>query len=161
MTDEINRVKAYLEARNALHAIGGNLINSFLNGNGDVTELTVSDLEAVLARLDEITGLVQSWQNAAGAAIASGEPAPDAPSPQALANFHAASNALMAWPADTADELAPCPFCGGEAREQPNGWRGERPTWHEVRCDACDFSGPAFDTAEEAIAAWNKRAVPK
>lgn len=59
------------------------------------------------------------------------------------------------------DRLEPCPFCGGEAqgRHERSGQR-----WHWcVVCVAPDhkcFVGPEtqwFDTAVEAIAAWNRR----
>ena len=49
-------------------------------------------------------------------------------------------------------ELLSCPFCGGEARI------------HEFAdvpdCGGCHALGPVADTVPEAIAAWNRRALP-
>lgn len=60
------------------------------------------------------------------------------------------------------EALKPCPFCGTAKnqidgiRVQQNGPKSNR--WWECVCDVCDFCGPALDTKEQAIAAWNQRA---
>ncbi len=55
-------------------------------------------------------------------------------------------------------ELKPCPFCGGKPYLQANG-RDQKPYW-EVVCDnACDFTGPAKWEKDEAVSAWNTRAI--
>lgn len=74
------------------------------------------------------------------------------------------------------DELKPCPFCGGEA--SPHGyqhfgkpltetfWKGDRPITkaYFCNCPSCGVSnicsGIGYETREEAIAAWNRRATP-
>lgn len=65
----------------------------------------------------------------------------------------------------TATELLPCPFCGAtdEVMTTADFWAGAIPTEAEVAnqvgCTVCDIWTPAFDTEEEAIAAWNRRAT--
>lgn len=52
------------------------------------------------------------------------------------------------------DKLKPCPFCGGEARFDGMEM--------EVQCCTPGCAGQIwmFDTGDEAIAAWNTRALP-
>ncbi len=49
------------------------------------------------------------------------------------------------------DELKPCPFCGGGARNDE-----EFGVWNIV-CMRCNTMGPDAKTVEEAIKAWNTR----
>lgn len=61
-------------------------------------------------------------------------------------------------PADTLAALAPCPFCGGDARID-EGMRG----YPCILCGTCGASSDYASTDEvsEAIAAWNRRASLK
>lgn len=53
-------------------------------------------------------------------------------------------------------DLKPCPFCGGVHVEIVN--QGSMPDDpHVVQCDDCDASASGM-SADEAIAAWNRRA---
>jgi len=58
-------------------------------------------------------------------------------------------------------ELNGCPFCGqtddgnGALSVLKNNNNGKR----LVFCENCEANGPRKTTAEEAIAAWNRRAV--
>jgi hypothetical protein len=56
---------------------------------------------------------------------------------------------------DTA-ALKPCAFCGFSACKTSGNITG---TWCHVYCPNCAAEGPARDTDEEAIAAWNRRAT--
>ena len=56
-------------------------------------------------------------------------------------------------------ELKPCPFCGGEATISDGGYSGEKflARCRELSCPAA--SGFIRKTHDEAIAAWNRRAI--
>ena len=55
------------------------------------------------------------------------------------------------------EELKPCPFCGGEAREclthLPAGW------FDSIECTKCGASTDGYPPPNDAIAAWNTRAA--
>ena len=51
-----------------------------------------------------------------------------------------------------AQQLLPCPFCGGEAEIESEGV-----TWY-IWCDTCDFSIDWFVSSSHAIQCWNRRA---
>lgn len=61
-------------------------------------------------------------------------------------------------------ELKPCPFCGAVDEVMTVGefWAGVIPAGseieHRVGCTDCDIWTPSYDTDEEAIEAWNRRA---
>ncbi len=70
-------------------------------------------------------------------------------------------------------ELLPCPFCGGEAElhdgvviipviDESGAYIDadveDTPAW--VECAACGAATDGVDSADEAIAAWNRRAQP-
>lgn len=52
----------------------------------------------------------------------------------------------------TAPELKQCPFCDGHAIGNIGVHRPY------IYCECCDVHGPSYDTIEEAITAWNRRA---
>lgn len=59
-----------------------------------------------------------------------------------------------------ADELLPCPFCGGKARIADATECG--PSAYVVTCDGCDCSSRVYvalkdDVTRLLIEAWNKR----
>lgn len=58
---------------------------------------------------------------------------------------------------DKAEALAPCPFCGGEARYQADHTTEYRDS---VWCGNCDYG--MFDPDEQGsvVAAWNRRTIP-
>lgn len=63
-------------------------------------------------------------------------------------------------------ELAPCPFCGGEASFS-EGQTGDGKPWLYVECLGCSASGPSINYADHGIAlkeclaaAWNERSSP-
>lgn len=65
----------------------------------------------------------------------------------------------------SADELKPCPFCGGKAEHHAftgNGFTLARVAWTQVRCTGCRMETQPFqpfgDGTDRAIAAWNRRA---
>ena len=52
------------------------------------------------------------------------------------------------------DELKPCPFCGGEAVMDSDGYY-RKTFW--VSCTYCGCSTQSFWTEKESVEAWNKR----
>lgn len=54
------------------------------------------------------------------------------------------------------NELKPCPFCGGEARICSAGFEATYIRCANIKDCGCKFEW--FDTEEEAIEAWNRRA---
>lgn len=54
-------------------------------------------------------------------------------------------------------ELKRCPFCGGEASVTEHIFRGLTSTYGVVCLDCCCETRQFFDTADEAIEAWNRR----
>jgi Lar family restriction alleviation protein len=58
----------------------------------------------------------------------------------------------------TGEKLLPCPFCGGAAKHihRPDGSGWAHTDW--VSCTGpCGASTAAFETKDEAVAAWNSR----
>ena len=52
-------------------------------------------------------------------------------------------------------ELKPCPFCGGKAEiEMDDSWYWN----YHVLCQECKIGTDCYETADEAIEAWNRRA---
>lgn len=51
------------------------------------------------------------------------------------------------------EELKPCPFCGGAAD------KAKTATVHYMSCTECNADGPFQQNAEDAAAAWNRRAI--
>lgn len=47
-------------------------------------------------------------------------------------------------------ELKPCPFCGGQAHIMHEG--------HWIMCEDCQSESGYYETKEETIEAWNRRA---
>lgn len=56
------------------------------------------------------------------------------------------------------EKLKPCPFCGSD-RIVPRD-RNEHCDYFLLYCHSCNAEGPNGRTLDEAIAAWNRRAVP-
>lgn len=56
------------------------------------------------------------------------------------------------------DQLKPCPFCGGKAEL----WRAhaERTAWIACMSKCSVLVSKEYKTDAEAIAAWNRRAIP-
>ena len=54
------------------------------------------------------------------------------------------------------NKLKPCPFCGAEAEVHKNVFA--EGTVYTVECISCSCGLDWFDTEEEAIEAWNRRA---
>ncbi len=58
---------------------------------------------------------------------------------------------------EKSEELEPCPFCDSE--DINVGKFGAYPyTEYQVYCENCENGTAKFDSEEEAIAAWNRRA---
>lgn len=57
-------------------------------------------------------------------------------------------------------KLKPCPFCGRKANFVIDAEYREKyeKNGNWIKCSSCGVETPYFDTAEEAAAAWNKRA---
>ena len=83
---------------------------------------------------------------------------------RALLGDHEASKRLT-----DAGVLVPCPFCGGEAEVVAYGPRLLRPSRnhvYSVSCNECELMfgwdvdyGGRYDTENEAMLAWNTRAL--
>ena len=64
-------------------------------------------------------------------------------------------------------KLACCPFCGGEANSflQEEVWDDDMPLYgvccQDKKCFGSMISAWCFETREEAISTWNRRATPK
>ena len=55
------------------------------------------------------------------------------------------------------EKLRNCPFCGGKARL--NEYK-DCEVWYEVRCDECAVRTEQYETVDEAVRVWNRRAEP-
>lgn len=53
--------------------------------------------------------------------------------------------------------LKKCPFCGGEASLTEHKFQGLTSTYGIVCLDCCCETRQFFETADEAIEAWNRR----
>ena len=58
------------------------------------------------------------------------------------------------------EAVAPCPFCGGDAASFVEHSKFPPGYCYGVECDKCDARTGEFDHKEEAITAWNRRALP-
>lgn len=56
----------------------------------------------------------------------------------------------------SAEELLPCPFCGGPSKLREVG---DRHNGHEVECVSCGASVYGFGTTSPRLA-WNRRSSP-
>lgn len=61
------------------------------------------------------------------------------------------------------DTLKPCPFCGTHETSEGDcvGVNNLNDLTFWVSCSKCGADGPREETEAEAIAAWNRRAVPE
>lgn len=66
------------------------------------------------------------------------------------------------WLEQEVSRLAPCPFCGGEARfvRMVEGQFGDEDNGF-VKCLKCGIEQPCANTRSRAIAAWNRRTKKK
>jgi Lar family restriction alleviation protein len=58
-------------------------------------------------------------------------------------------------------ELKPCPFCGGEAKNEKHNMRvdeGLTRLWYMARCQKCDAIVFSNKSEQEATDKWNRRA---
>lgn len=86
-----------------------------------------------------------------------------APISQALGLREPPKLELMLPPSDNLDATVNaqlllalrCPFCGEHASTVVS----ERTDLYFVRCEACQADGPPEETLQEAVAAWNYRAI--
>jgi Lar family restriction alleviation protein len=58
------------------------------------------------------------------------------------------------------DAPEPCPFCRGKATIYWGSDEWTDADCYQVICDSCDVKGKEYKSREEAIAAWNTRALP-
>lgn len=64
------------------------------------------------------------------------------------------------------DALLPCPFCGGEAeighhaKGRPGAWENAEDFWVFCETEDCNVHVGMCETRSEAIASWNRRALP-
>lgn len=54
-------------------------------------------------------------------------------------------------------DLKPCPFCGEKADVEFDELGGTN--WHTVMCSACYATGPEEEGYDNAVTAWNTRAL--
>jgi Lar family restriction alleviation protein len=55
------------------------------------------------------------------------------------------------------EKLLPCPFCGGKAKLKTYYENID----HSIYCEDCSMGCDEYKSNKEAIAAWNKRTVPR
>ena len=59
------------------------------------------------------------------------------------------------------NEIKPCPICGKQPHEWPEGWEGEF-QYYAIECnEKSHFTGTHQETREQAIEAWNRRTNPE
>ena len=58
------------------------------------------------------------------------------------------------------DALLPCPFCGGKTTVYWGSNECTDADCYQAVCDSCGIKGKDYESSEEAIAAWNTRALP-
>jgi Lar family restriction alleviation protein len=60
----------------------------------------------------------------------------------------------------TVERLEPCPFCGPAAKLEPFFAEHRGGYWY-VSCLYCDCEGPPTNSKDDALAAWNRRALSR